>query len=49
MRRGVWYIEGRPGKHRQKGGFLPAGAILRSLAPPALGALASLIIKKIFC
>ena len=39
VRKGVEYIGSRFRKRRQKGRFLPVGAILRSLAGPALGAL----------
>ena len=39
VRKGVEYIGSRFIKRRQKGGFLPVGAILKSLAGPALGAL----------
>ena len=48
VRKGVWYIGGRRRKRRQKGGFLPVGAILGSLAGPALGAVAGPVVKKIF-
>ena len=46
VRKGVWYIGVRRRKRRQKGGFLPVGAILGSLAGPALGALAGPVVKK---
>lgn len=46
VRKGVWYIGGRRRKRRQKGRFLPVGAILGSLAGPALGALAGPVVKK---
>ena len=39
VRKGVEYIGSRFIKRRQKGGFLLVGAILKSLAGPALGAL----------
>ena len=39
VRKGVEYIGSRIRKRRQKGRFLPVGAILRSLPGPALGAL----------
>ena len=48
VERRVWYIDGRPRKHRQKGAFLQVGVILGLLAGPALGAVAGPIIKKIF-
>ena len=46
VRKGVWYIGGRRRKRRQKGGFSPVGAILGSLAGPALGAVAGPVVKK---
>ena len=48
IRRGVWYIDGRRKRRRQKDGFLPIVPILGLLAGPALGAIAGPVIKKIF-
>ena len=44
VRRGVWYIGGRRNRRRQRGGFLPTGA----LATPILGSLSGVVLKKIF-
>ena len=44
VRRGVWYIGGRQNRRRQRGGFLPIGA----LVAPILGSLDGIITKKIF-
>ena len=44
VRRVVWYIGGRQNRRRQRGRFLPIGA----LAAPILGSLSGVVIKKIF-
>ena len=43
---GVWHIGSKRRRHTQKGGFLTVGAILGSLAGPALEAIAGPVIKK---
>ena len=42
VRRGVWYIGGRRNRRRQRGGFLPIGA----LTTPILGSLSGVVLKK---
>ena len=46
VKTGFWYIGGRKGKRRQKGGTIPIG-LLASIGAPVLSQIAKPIFRKI--